>query len=82
MTGGAIAAPLETQLNGVDHMLYMESTSSDGDVPPEHNLRGGHRCRRRRSTQNRVAQALAQLPAEVQQNGVRVRKRASNLLMG
>ena len=21
--------PLETQLNGVDHMLYMESTSSD-----------------------------------------------------
>ena len=24
----AIAAPLETQLNGVDHMLYMESTSS------------------------------------------------------
>lgn len=32
--------------------------------------------------QNRVAQALAQLPAEVQQNGVRVRKRASNLLMG
>ena len=32
--------------------------------------------------QNRVAQALAQLPAEVQQNGVQVRKRASNLLMG
>ena len=25
----AIATPLETQLNGVDHMLYMESTSSD-----------------------------------------------------
>ncbi len=42
----AIAAPLETQLNGVDHMLYMESTSSDeGNVPPEHYLRGGHRCR-------------------------------------
>jgi multidrug efflux pump subunit AcrB len=29
-----------------------------------------------------VSQALAQLPAEVQQNGVQVRKRASNLLMG
>ncbi len=27
--GENIAAPLETQLNGVDHMLYMESTSSD-----------------------------------------------------
>ncbi|MBR7293405.1 hypothetical protein G3W07_28465, partial [Klebsiella pneumoniae] len=30
----------------------------------------------------RVAQGLAQLTAEVQKNGVQVRKRASNLLMG
>ncbi len=27
--GGSHRRPLETQLNGVDHMLYMESTSSD-----------------------------------------------------
>ena len=31
----AIATPLETQLNGVDHMLYMESTSSDEDARPD-----------------------------------------------
>lgn len=30
----------------------------------------------------RVSQAVAQLPADVQQNGVQVRKRATNLLMG
>ncbi len=32
--------------------------------------------------QNRVSQATAQLPAEAQQNGVQVRKRATNLMMG
>ena len=32
--------------------------------------------------QNRVAQAVAQLPTEAQQNGVQVRKRATNLMMG
>lgn len=80
----AIAAPLETQLNGVDHMLYMESTSSDD---------GGYSLNLTFATgtdpdmaaidvQNRVSQAVAQLPTEAQQNGVQVRKRASNLLMG
>lgn len=80
----AIAAPLETQLNGVDHMLYMESTSADegtyglsltfaaGTDPDLAAI----------DVQNRVSQAVAQLPAEVQQNGVQVRKRASNLMMG
>lgn len=32
--------------------------------------------------QNRVSQAVAQLPTEAQQNGVQVRKRATNLMMG
>ena len=80
----AIATPLETQLNGVDHMLYMESTSSDegswslnitfaaGTDPDLAAI----------DVQNRVAQAIAQLPSEAQQNGVQVRKRATNLMMG
>lgn len=80
----AIAAPLETQLNGVDHMLYMESTSSDeGTYRLSITFAAGTDADLAAiDVQNRVAQALAQLPAEVQQNGVRVRKRASNLLMG
>ncbi|EPJ8532051.1 efflux RND transporter permease subunit [Klebsiella pneumoniae] len=80
----AIAAPLETQLNGVDHMLYMESTSSDeGTYRLSITFAAGTDADLAAiDVQNRVAQTLAQLPAEVQQNGVQVRKRASNLLMG
>ncbi|SXD92970.1 efflux RND transporter permease subunit [Klebsiella quasivariicola] len=80
----AIAAPLETQLNGVDHMLYMESTSSDeGTYRLSITFAAGTDADLAAiDVQNRVAQALAQLPTEVQQNGVQVRKRASNLLMG
>ncbi|MDP1272361.1 efflux RND transporter permease subunit [Klebsiella pneumoniae] len=76
----AIAAPLETQLNGVDHMLYMESTSSDeGTYRLSITFAAGTDADLAAiDVQNRVAQ----LPAEVQQNGVQVRKRASNLLMG
>ncbi|WP_393970100.1 efflux RND transporter permease subunit [Kluyvera intermedia] len=80
----AIAAPLETQLNGVDQMLYMESTSSD-DGGYSLNLTfaaGTDPDMAAIDVQNRVAQAVAQLPTDVQQNGVQVRKRASNLLMG
>lgn len=80
----AIAAPLETQLNGVDHMLYMESTSSD-DGAYSLSLTfaaGTDPDMAAIDVQNRVAQAVAQLPTEAQQNGVQVRKRASNLLMG
>lgn len=80
----AIAAPLETQLNGVDQMLYMESTSSD-DGSYSLNLTfaaGTDPDMAAIDVQNRVAQAVAQLPSAVQQNGVQVRKRASNLLMG
>ena len=80
----AIAAPLETQLNGVDHMLYMESTSSD-DGGYSLNLTfaaGTDPDMAAIDVQNRVSQVVAQLPTEAQQNGVQVRKRASNLLMG
>ncbi|PJR58780.1 efflux RND transporter permease subunit [Raoultella sp. T31] len=80
----AIAAPLETQLNGVDHMLYMESTSSDdGAYSLSLTFAAGTDADLAAiDVQNRVSQAVTQLPVDVQQNGVQVRKRASNLLMG
>ena len=80
----AIAAPLETQINGVDHMLYMESTSSDeGTYSLSLTFAAGTDADLAAiDVQNRVSQAVAQLPADVQQNGVQVRKRATNLLMG
>ena len=77
----AIATPLETQLNGVDHMLYMESTSSDEGA---YSLNitfaaGTDPDLAAIDVQNRVAQAVAQLPTEAQQNGVQVRKRFSSV---
>lgn len=80
----AIATPLETQLNGVDHMLYMESTSSDeGTYSLNITFAAGTDPDLAAiDVQNRVAQAVAQLPTEAQQNGVQVRKRATNLMMG
>ena len=80
----AIATPLETQLNGVDHMLYMESTSSDeGTYSLNITFAAGTDPDLAAiDVQNRVSQATAQLPAEAQQNGVQVRKRATNLMMG
>ena len=58
----AIAAPLETQLNGVDHMLYMESTSSDeGTYRLSITFAAGTDADLAAiDVQNRVAQALAQ----------------------
>lgn len=80
----AIAAPLETQINGVDHMLYMESTSSDdGNYSLTITFAAGTDADLAAiDVQNRVAQTVAQLPTEVQELGVQVRKRATNLLLG
>lgn len=80
----AVASPIEAQVNGVSNMLYMESTSANN---------GGYQLSITFASgtdpdmaavevQNRISQVSAQLPAEVNNNGVSVRKRASNLLLG
>jgi multidrug efflux pump len=81
--GDSVAAPLEAQINGVDNMLYMTSTSSstgqmsltvyftlntDPDIAQV-------------QVQNRVNLAMPQLPSAVVQYGVSVEKKASNVLM-
>ncbi|MCG8906637.1 multidrug efflux RND transporter permease subunit [Pseudomonas sp. DP-17] len=78
-----VAAPIETQVNGVDNMLYMQSVSSPTgqmtlnvyfDIGTDPDIA-------QVQVQNRVSQALAQLPQSVQQNGVNVQKRSSSFLM-
>ena len=79
----SVAAPIESQINGVDNMLYMSSTSSsngqltltvyftlntDPDIAQV-------------QVQNRVDLALPQLPDAVVQQGVSVQKRASSIMM-
>jgi HAE1 family hydrophobic/amphiphilic exporter-1 len=77
-----IALPIETQVNGVDHMLYMESTSApDGtysltvtfEIGTDPNID-------QVLVQNRVQLALASLPEAVQAQGVSVQKKNTALL--
>jgi len=71
----SVATPLEQQMNGVDKMLYLQSTNaSDGtmtlsvtfDVETEVNID-------QVNAQNRVAQAQPNLPADVNQYGLTYR---------
>ncbi|WP_426426115.1 efflux RND transporter permease subunit [Bradyrhizobium genosp. A] len=79
---GSVAQPLEAQVIGVDKMLYMKSTSGDDgsytlttsfalDTNPDINTV---------NVNNRVQAALAQLPPEVQLQGVTVQKKSSAIL--
>ncbi len=79
----AVAAPIEAQVNGVDDMLYMTSTSSDNG---SYSLNitfevGTNPDIASVNVQNRVAQAMASLPAEVTQSGVVTQKASTNMLL-
>ena len=79
----SVAAPIEAQINGVDNMLYMTSTSSASgrlslsiyfslDTDPDI---------AQVQVQNRVALAEPQLPTAVRQQGVSVQKKSSSIMM-
>ncbi|MBY6055416.1 efflux RND transporter permease subunit [Leisingera daeponensis] len=79
----SVAAPIEAQVNGVDGMLYMSSTSADNgsyslavtfEVGTDPDIASVN-------VQNRVAQAVAALPAEVTANGVVTQKSSTNMLL-
>ncbi|WP_424933844.1 efflux RND transporter permease subunit [Amaricoccus macauensis] len=78
-----VAAPIEAQVNGVDDMLYMSSTSADsGSYSLDVTFAvGTDPDLATVNTQNRVSQAVNQLPAEVNQNGVSTQKSSTNMLM-
>lgn len=77
-----VAAPLEQQINGVSHMLYIKSTSSSsGELIMTVTFAIGTDPERATiDVNNRVQRALAQLPSVVRQEGVKVQKRSSNIL--
>src|SRR5512137_2382894 len=79
----SVASPIEAQINGVDNMLYMSSTSSANgqltltvyfslDTDPDI---------AQVQVQNRVNLALPQLPSSVTQLGVSVQKKSSSIMM-
>jgi multidrug efflux pump len=77
-----VAAPLEQQINGVENMIYMRSTSTGsgtlnltvtfqiGTDPDQATI----------NVNNRVQRASALLPEEVRRQGVTVNKRSSSIL--
>jgi multidrug efflux pump subunit AcrB len=77
-----VAQPLEAQIVGVDKMLYMKSSSgADGtytltvsfELGTDPNIDTVN-------VNNRVQTALAQLPPEVQAQGLTVQKKSSSIL--
>jgi hydrophobe/amphiphile efflux-1 (HAE1) family protein len=78
-----IAAPLEESINGVENMIYMQSSSTgDGNVAITVTFAAGTNIDQAQVlVQNRVATAEPRLPEEVRLIGVTVRKNSPDLLM-
>ena len=77
-----VAAPLETQINGVEGMIYMNSTSaSNGRVEINVTFEIGTDIDQAViNVNNRVKQAEARLPQEVRRQGIQVEKNSSSFL--
>ncbi|GAB1580839.1 efflux RND transporter permease subunit [Phyllobacterium phragmitis] len=77
-----VAAPLEQQINGVEDMLYMQSTnSSDGQMQLTITFALGTDADQATiNVNNRVQRATSTLPQEVTRLGVTVAKRSSSIL--
>ena len=78
-----VAVPIESQVNGVDDMMYMSSTSSDSgsysltvtfQIGTDPDIAAVN-------VQNRAALANAQLPSEVAAQGINVKKASTSMLM-
>jgi len=79
----SVATPIEQEVNGVDRMIYMKSSNtSDGRMLLDVNFEvGTDQDTVNVLTQNRVSTAAARLPAEVNQQGVTVKKQSPSILM-
>jgi HAE1 family hydrophobic/amphiphilic exporter-1 len=78
-----IGVPIEQAVNGVEHSIYMSSTSSnDGSYTLTITFDVGTDLDKSLIlVQNQVNSALAQLPGGVQSQGVNVRKVSTNILL-
>lgn len=77
-----VAAPLEQAINGVDDMLYLQSSSaSNGRLTVTVTFKiGTNPDQATINVNNRVQSALSSLPEEVRRQGVNVSKQASTFL--
>ncbi|KAB7627936.1 efflux RND transporter permease subunit [Alkalilimnicola sp. S0819] len=79
----SVAAPLEQEINGVDDMIFMESTSTDSgflQLSVSFEL-GTDPDQAAINVNNRVQAAMPRLPQRVREQGVRVEARSTSILM-
>ena len=77
-----VAAPLESQINGVERMMYMSSTSSSSgvlEIQVTFDI-GTDAEQAALNVNNRIKQIEARLPLEVRRQGVTVEKGSSSFL--
>ena len=77
-----VGIPLEQEINGVENMLYMDSTSENSG---SYSLSitfavGTDPDMAQVKVQNRIQQALSKLPESVQRQGLTVKRRSSDIL--
>ena len=79
----AVAGPIEQRVNGVEGMIYMQSTSAnDGSYTLNVTFDFGIDADQAQvNVQNLVSQAEPLLPEEVTRQGVQVRKQSTDMLM-
>lgn len=78
-----VAAPIEQQVNGVENMLYMSSQcSNEGNLGLTISFKTGTNLDNAQvQVQNRVAIAQPQLPQEVQQRGITIKKASPDITL-
>lgn len=78
-----VAAPIEQQINGVENMMYMSSTSSaDGSYGLTITFEIGTNLDDAQVlVQNRLSVAEPSLPEEVRRQGITVKKQSSNIIL-
>lgn len=78
----AVGVPIEAQVNGVEGMLYMSSTSSDGSYSLTITFANGTDLDQAAiDVQNRMSQVTSTLPEAVTEQGVSVRKESTNQVL-
>ena len=76
-----IGIPLEEEINGVEDMLYMSSSSENSSYSLTVTFKVGvDRDMAQVKVQNRIQQAQSKLPTEVTRQGLTVKSRSSNML--
>ena len=76
-----VGIPIEDEINGVEDMLYMDSSSEDSTYSLTVTFKTGTDPDTAQvKVQNRVQQANSKLPEEVTRQGIEVTKESSNIL--